>query len=592
MSPLRYGDPRSGAHGYLLFEQPEAPDNVRYVNGPELGDLLARTGVPLLVLNACRSAYAELATTPEEAARQVEATPEDPHARIRAYGSLAQEVIDQGLSGVVAMRYTVYVVTAARFVGELYDSLLVGRTLGEAVSRSRQHLAADPMREVALRPLALQDWMVPVVYEGAPLPGLVAPGSADPITVTVPRVVATDEQAPEAETILPGPPEMGFHGRDETLLALDRAFDTQQTVLLHAFAGAGKTTTAAEFARWYQHTGGLAHQGGNGRILFTPFTRYRPLARVLDQVGQVFGDDLEAQGVPWAAMDDRQRREVALQVLGQVPVLWIWDNVEPVAGFPNGTPSPWTTAEQQELHRFLVDLRTTTAKVLLTSRRDEHAWLGELPARITLPPMPKAERVQLARAVAAKYGRRLTDVEDWRPLLDYTQGNPMTVTVLVRQALREELRTREQVEDFVARLRAGEAILADDEREGRTKSLGASLGYGFTHAFSELERAQLALLHLFQGFVDVEALCWMGDSEAADGPVEAVRGLTLERGDRVVGPGGRGGSADAPREGLLRDPPSPTLVFPRPVHHGVRASRQPLRPACHQGLPCRDRPAW
>lgn len=33
---------------------------------------------------------------------------------------------------------------------------------------------------------------------------------------------------------LPKRPDAGFFGRDETLLALDRSFDTQQIVLLHA----------------------------------------------------------------------------------------------------------------------------------------------------------------------------------------------------------------------------------------------------------------------------------------------------------------------------------------------------------------------
>ena len=66
---------------------------------------------------------------------------------------------------------------------------------------------------------------------------------------------------------------------------------------------------------------------------------------------------LEQIGVQWAALDDAQRRDVALQVLAQVPVLWIWDNVEPVAGFPAGTASAWTPAEQDELAAFLRDLR-------------------------------------------------------------------------------------------------------------------------------------------------------------------------------------------------------------------------------------------
>ena len=55
----------------------------------------------------------------------------------------------------------------------------------------------------------------------------------------------------QLDEALPRPPDAGFFGRDETLLALDRAFDKQRIVLLHAYAGSGKTATAAEFARWY-----------------------------------------------------------------------------------------------------------------------------------------------------------------------------------------------------------------------------------------------------------------------------------------------------------------------------------------------------
>jgi len=236
---------------------------------------------------------------------------------------------------------------------------------------------------------------------------------------------------------LPPSPDAGFFGRDETLLALDRAFDNQSIVLLHAYAGSGKTTTAAEFARWYKLTGGLA-----GPVLFTSFEQYLPLPRMLDQFGRVFGDVLEQAGVHWLTLKDAERRAVALQVLQQIPVLWIWDNVEPVAGFPSGTPSAWSGDEQRELAGFLREARDTKAKFLLTSRRDERAWLADLPRRIAVPPMPFQERVQLARALADKHGRRLTDVEDWRPLLEFTQGNPLTITVLVGQALRGRIRTR------------------------------------------------------------------------------------------------------------------------------------------------------
>jgi tetratricopeptide (TPR) repeat protein len=65
--------------------------------------------------------------------------------------------------------------------------------------------------------------------------------------------------------------------------------------------------------------------------------------------------------------------------------------------------------------------------------------------------------------------------------------------------------------------------------EGRSKSLGASLSYGFEHAFSEEEHRQLALLHFFQGFVDVDALRRMGNPED-DWCLSEMRGLTSETG--------------------------------------------------------------
>jgi tetratricopeptide (TPR) repeat protein len=507
LSPLRYplvSPMRPGAHGYLLFEDPATKDNQRLVDGPALGRLLVETGVGVLVLNACRSAHADLAPIPQPMARVTDA-----HARIRAYGSLAQEAVDAGVAGVAAMRYSVYVVTAAQFVADLYASLLAGLPLGTAVTRGRKQLAEQPDREIAFVPRPLQDWLVPVVFEATPialLPSLKA-GARQRLEITLDQArVGGDHAAPDEG--LPATPAVGFVGRDETLLALDRAFDEHRVVLLHALAGAGKTSTAVEFARWYAHTGGLQ---GTGRVLFTSFERHMPLARVLDQLGEHFQPALARSGVEWLTLPDTRRREIAVEILQQVPLLWIWDNVEPVAGFPEGTPSAWSVEEQAELAGFLRQVQATKAKVLLTSRRDERAWLGDLPARVGLPPMPMADRVQLARAIATRAGHRLAEVEDWRPLLEYAAGNPLTVTVLVSQALRDRLHTKEQVEALVARLREGEQPLADDVAQGRSRSLGASLAYGFQAAFTDSERAVLALLHLFQGVVNVNALRAMGD---------------------------------------------------------------------------------
>lgn len=150
LSILRYGGSvagpvRPGKHGYLLFEAPAGAANARgelggtqntqLVDGPTLGRLLTETGVPVLVLNACLSAYAEARARPGNAETSAA---EDVHARIRAYGSLAAEVADAGVPGVVAMRYNVYVVTAAQFMADLYAQLLAGRPLGEAATAARR----------------------------------------------------------------------------------------------------------------------------------------------------------------------------------------------------------------------------------------------------------------------------------------------------------------------------------------------------------------------------------------------------------------------------------------------------------------------
>ena len=521
LTPLLFTDPRPGRHGYLAFENPALPEQTELIDGPTLGKLLVETEVPVLALNACRSAAAEPAETPDASAVQAADGSSDVHAQVRALGSLAQEVMDAGVAGVVAWRYNVYAVTAAQFVADLYAGLAQGLPLGEAVTQGRKQLHASPYREIAFQPVPLQDWQVPVVFEAAPIRLFPAQaGSAG----APPRITLQPAQARDRATLhgVP-PPDVGFFGRDETLLALDRAFDTQSIVLLHAYAGSGKTATAAEFARWYAQTGGL-----QGVILFTSFERYTPLARALDAFGQVFAEALERAGVHWLALSDAERRDVAVQVMQQVPVLWIWDNVEPVTGFPAGTPSTWTAAEQAELRDFLRQPGRTRAKFLLTSRRDERDWLGDLPRRVTLPPMPLQEQVQLTRALAERHGRRITDVEDWRPLLRFTQGNPLTITVLVGQALRDGLKTKAEIYAFLNKLRAGEAAFEDEQSQGRTKSLGASLSYGFA-AFSEVERKQLALLHFFQGFVDMDTLLTMGHPKA-EWCLPEVRGLTPEAG--------------------------------------------------------------
>ena len=198
-----------GLAGEIFFENAKLKRNRESVKAAQLGKLLHETGVPLLILNACRSADSE---PPEQPA-----TANDLHERVRQFGSFAHAVMDSGASGVVAWRYSVFVDTAAQYMADLYASLASGIPLGEAATLARKALQSGG-RDI-------EDWMVPVVFESAPI--RLFPRAEEGFAIRLQTGQPTDSALPQA-------PDVGFIGRDETILRLDRMFDEQNIVLLHA----------------------------------------------------------------------------------------------------------------------------------------------------------------------------------------------------------------------------------------------------------------------------------------------------------------------------------------------------------------------
>jgi tetratricopeptide (TPR) repeat protein len=484
--------PAQSKRGYISFESKIGA----YVPGDKVGSLLTQNGVPVLVLNACQSARTEAQAAPSDDLTGDTA---------RAFLSFAHEAIEAGLSGIVAMSHAIYVDTAAQFVSGLYLSLAAGHSLGEAVTQARRKLAVSTERHIWFEARSLQDWPVPIVYENQPL---------------VFGATNAAKAETQSTTLLPQRPTAGFLGRDSSLLSLDRSFDSSRLILLHGYAGNGKTSIAAEFARWYERTGGVAA----GDVLYSSFEIYTPLRTLLDELADRFCRDLDRD---WLRLpNDEARRDTALKLLRSRPILWIWDNIEPINGFPPGTRSAWTSEEQNELRDFLRDAATTQAYLLLASRRDEKLWLNELPHRIVLPELDTIERFQLAAAIARQSRGSLGAASDWMPLLDFSGGNPMALTILIRQALQQKLSSKLDIDQFVQHLRDGEAQFADEENEGRSRSLAASLQYGFEGSFQQAELRQLALLELFQGFVDVEVLARL---QGESGPDKQVLTQLLDR---------------------------------------------------------------
>jgi len=496
------GDParfysRKGEQGQLLFEDEDGKP--RGVTGEELGGLLAGKGLPIVLLNSCQSGM----TRPES-----------------LYPSIGNQLLKAGTCGVVAMAYSVYVDTAVRFMARLYESLINGEELGRAAATAREELRAHPQRTSPIGEIELNDWVVPVLFESAPV-RVMEKGTGVHLD---PNILEDKQEKAGAEIDCPEPPAFGFVGRDSVILELERALQTDTIVLLEGMAGIGKTETAMGFARWRAETGAL-----DGPIFFFKFEHYLPIAHVCDRMGQVFNAVIRQQlGQDWHLLKAEQRLQVVLSILKQVPCLMIWDNFEPVEGFPKGTKSAWKPGEKKELRDFLRELRGGHTKVLITSRRDE-PWLGKIYRNVELGGLKLVEAQELAVRVLRNSGLNPAQIKalpEYNELLLYLRGNPLAIQVIL-----PELK-RKKPDELLDALQYGKAALSEEDPEqGREHSLTASLTYRLDALDSTL-RKRLGILGLFQGFVNAGVLTSM--CLEIEGTPELIRGLGQDDWIRIL----------------------------------------------------------
>ncbi|MCC3404732.1 MAG: tetratricopeptide repeat protein [Microcoleus sp. PH2017_10_PVI_O_A] len=450
--------------GVLVFEDNDG--NPEIVTAREIAQYLNDCRVPVFVLNACKSGEAG----------------EEP------FSSVAGQLVKLGAKGVVAMAYSVYATGAKHFMGRLYGELVRGQDIASAVAAGRKSMSIENQRPSPKGLLPLQDWLVPVLYQQEPCrpfrPTTATPSFAD-------LMEEADNSSAIASALLVNLPDVsayGFIGRDYDILCLERAFRQNYIVLLQGMGGVGKTELVGGFARWLVDT-----QGRKGGVFFTSFESGAGFSQVVNQIGRKLG------GEKFASLPSEKQQDVVRQYLQTNPCLLIWDNFEPVNGFPQGNQPLLPAAERDSLKQFLKELRGGQSWVLITSRREEN-WLDCGYALRELKGLVKPDAEELAAEILKQAGvDRAKLPGEYLELLKLLDGHPLSLRVVLRH-----LKTQSPVQ-LIEALRRGLDTFKGAEEEGRDKSLMVSLDYSFAN-LSERARQHLPFLGLFCDRVDADWL--------------------------------------------------------------------------------------
>ncbi|MCP4456840.1 MAG: tetratricopeptide repeat protein, partial [Cytophagales bacterium] len=443
--------------GVLIFETLDGFPHA--VTAAEIAQGLENCRVPIFLLNSCRSGQ----------------------AGAQPYSSIAGQMVSLGAKCVVSMSYSVYFKTARYFIGRLYEQLFSGSNIASAVAAGRRMLISDRQRPSPKGELSLQDWLVPVLYQQEDYIPLASRTNADSF-----------KDLMEAESIieksdLPSEGFYSFVGRDYELLRLERAFRINSVVLVKGMGGIGKTEIAIGFANWLEQTNGRESE----HIFFFSFRDGKGLGQIVNEIGRRLGGERFSQFIP------DQQKALVLEYLKSHACLVIWDNFEPVNGFPIGNEPLLADEERKSLQKFVQELRGGKTWLLITSRQQEK-WLGCGYELMEMHGLSCEDAKELSDKILRTAGIDISKLsENYLELLQILGGHPLALKVILPNL------KSQSPEKVIKALQQGLTFQVNED--GGEQSLVASLNYSFK-GLSEQTQRHLPFLGLFTEQVNARLL--------------------------------------------------------------------------------------
>ena len=429
--PVSAGNQEKRAH--LFFESDSGEAHA--IDAATLAKAVNGAQVPVVILNACQSGQE--------------------HGD--AESNLASRLAREGVRGVLGMSYSVTVSAAKIFIERLYRAVFDGQPMAAGVTRGRAELLLHKARRGHFGlSVDLEDWILPVYYESAP------------VALSVRATYAEETALLLRQGQIAAPPPV-FWGRDLDILEIERRLARHGNILLiEGMGGAGKSTLLQHLAWWWQSTG-WAERVFTFAFDQKPWTRQQIVHKIAEELELPIDSVIEQRVVK------RLRAE---------PHLLVLDNFESVTGEELAIGQALPEAERVALRELIVSLRGGKTRVLLGSR-DKEAWLaaGTFDQNVHAlrgldPEATTSYADQILQRCEVDLAVRETD--EYKRLLQLLGGHPLAMQVVLPNL------KSQTAEAVVRALEAGDARL-DAKGGGRTESILKCVDYSFAYLSADAQ---------------------------------------------------------------------------------------------------------